>query len=41
MEISRMARHDFMMDVTITRDRRISGVFAGTPEKTTPRPCGS
>jgi nickel-dependent lactate racemase len=33
VEISRMARHDFMMDVTIARDRRISGVFAGTPEK--------
>ena len=34
MEISRMARHDFMMDVAITRDRRISGVFAGSPEAT-------
>lgn len=33
LEITRMARHDFMMDVAITRDRRISGVFAGTPEK--------
>ena len=33
MEITRMARHDFMMDVAITRDRHISGVFAGTPEK--------
>jgi nickel-dependent lactate racemase len=29
-----MARHDFMLDVAITRDRRISGVFAGEPEKT-------
>ena len=34
LEITRMARHDFMMDVAITRDRRISGVFAGTPEAT-------
>ena len=28
LEIARMARHDFMLDVAITRDRRISGVFA-------------
>ena len=34
LEIARMARHDFMLDVAITRDRRISGVFAGEPEKT-------
>jgi len=34
LEIARMARHDFMLDVAITRDRRISGVFAGTPEPT-------
>jgi nickel-dependent lactate racemase len=34
LEIARMARHDFMLDVSITRDRRISGVFAGEPEKT-------
>jgi nickel-dependent lactate racemase len=33
LEIARMARHDFMLDVAITRDRRISGVFAGEPEK--------
>jgi len=26
-----MARHDFMLDVTLTQDRRISGVFAGEP----------
>jgi nickel-dependent lactate racemase len=32
LEIARMARHDFMLDVAITRDRRISGVFAGEPE---------
>lgn len=34
LEIARMARHDFMLDVSITRDRRISGVFAGEPETT-------
>jgi len=31
LEIARMARHDFMLDVTLTRDRAISGVFAGSP----------
>lgn len=31
--IARMARHDFSLDVTLTQDRRISGVFAGDPEK--------
>lgn len=31
LEIARMARHDFMLDVTLTRDREISGVFAGDP----------
>jgi nickel-dependent lactate racemase len=31
LEIARMARHDFMLDVTLTRDREISGVFAGAP----------
>src|SRR6476660_1237279 len=29
LEIARMARHDFMLDVALTRDRRIAGVFAG------------
>jgi nickel-dependent lactate racemase len=29
LEIARMARHDFMLDVTLTQDRKISGVFAG------------
>ncbi len=29
LEIARMARHDFMVDVALTRDRRIAGVFAG------------
>jgi nickel-dependent lactate racemase len=31
LEIARMARHDFMLDVSLTRDRRIAGVFAGDP----------
>ena len=31
LEIASMARHDFMLDVTLTRSRRISGVFAGSP----------
>jgi nickel-dependent lactate racemase len=31
LEIARMARHDFMLDVTLTRERKISGVFAGAP----------
>jgi len=31
LEIARMARHDFMLDVTLTQDRKISGVFAGDP----------
>jgi nickel-dependent lactate racemase len=31
MEIAQMARHDFMLDVAITRDRGISGIFAGKP----------
>ena len=29
LEIARMARHDFALDVTLTQERRISGVFAG------------
>jgi nickel-dependent lactate racemase len=28
-----MARHDFILDVTLTREREISGVFAGNPVK--------
>jgi nickel-dependent lactate racemase len=32
LEISRMARHDFLLDVALTRDRSIAGVFAGHPE---------
>lgn len=31
LEIARMARHDFILDVTLTRTREISGVFAGNP----------
>lgn len=31
LEIARMVRHDFMLDVTLTRERGISGVFAGEP----------
>jgi nickel-dependent lactate racemase len=33
LEVARMARHDFMLDVTLTQERRISGVFAGYPVK--------
>jgi len=31
LEVARMARHDFMLDVTLTQDRGISGIFAGDP----------
>ncbi|ADW69468.1 lactate racemase domain-containing protein [Granulicella tundricola] len=31
LEIARMVRHDFMLDVTLTKTREISGVFAGEP----------
>jgi nickel-dependent lactate racemase len=33
VEIASMARHDFILDVTLTPDRGISGVFAGDPIK--------
>ncbi|MFZ2022645.1 MAG: nickel-dependent lactate racemase [Terracidiphilus sp.] len=33
LEIAAMARHDFILDVTLTRQREISGVFAGNPVK--------
>jgi nickel-dependent lactate racemase len=33
LEIARMARHDFLIDVALTRDRRIAGVFAGHAEQ--------
>ena len=28
-----MARHDFILDVTLTKEREISGVFAGNAQK--------
>ena len=31
LEIARMARHDFIVDVALARDRCIAGVFAGHP----------
>jgi nickel-dependent lactate racemase len=31
LEIAAMARHDFILDVTLTLEREISGVFAGDP----------
>jgi nickel-dependent lactate racemase len=31
LEIARMARHDFILDVALARDRSIVGVFAGDP----------
>jgi nickel-dependent lactate racemase len=33
LEIARMARHDFILDVALARDRRIAGVFAGHSEE--------
>jgi lactate racemase len=33
LEIAHMARHDFLVDVALTRDRRIAGIFAGQPEQ--------
>ena len=32
LEIARMARHDFLVDVSLTRDRRVAKVFAGDAE---------
>ena len=31
LEIARIVRHDFMLDVTLTHEREISGIFAGEP----------
>jgi len=31
LEIAAMVRHDFILDVTLTRERKISGIFAGDP----------
>jgi lactate racemase len=33
LEIARMGRHDFLLDVALARDRSIAGVFAGDPEQ--------
>lgn len=33
LEIAGMARHDFLLDVALARDRSIAGVFAGDPVK--------
>ena len=33
LEIARLARHDFLVDVALTRTRQIAGVFAGDAEK--------
>src|SRR5579872_4164532 len=33
LEIARMARHDFIVDVALARNRAIAGVFAGDPVK--------
>jgi nickel-dependent lactate racemase len=32
LEIARMARHDFILDVSLNRNREIAAVFAGEPE---------
>ena len=32
LEIARMARHDFIVDVALNRNRQIAAVFAGNPE---------
>jgi nickel-dependent lactate racemase len=31
LEIARIARHDFLLDVVLTREREIAGIFAGNP----------
>jgi len=33
LEVVRMARHDFLLDVALTQQRAICGVFAGSPEQ--------
>ena len=33
LEVVRMARHDFLLDVALTQQRAICGVFAGAPEQ--------
>src|SRR5260370_36303195 len=37
LEIARMARHDFMADVALTRDRAIAGAFAGNAVEAHPK----
>lgn len=32
LEIARLARHDFLLDVALTRDRSLAGIFAGDLE---------
>jgi nickel-dependent lactate racemase len=31
LEVARMVRHDFLLDVTLTPEKAISGIFAGSP----------
>lgn len=33
LECARMARHDFILDVALTQERKVAGVFAGDPAK--------
>ena len=33
LECARMVRHDFIVDVALTKERKIAGVFAGNPVK--------
>jgi len=33
LEIARIARHDFILDVALARDRSIAGIFGGDPEQ--------
>ncbi len=33
LAVARLARHDFLLDVALTRDRQVAQVFAGHPEK--------
>jgi nickel-dependent lactate racemase len=33
LECARMVRHDFIVDVALTQDRKIAGVYAGNPVK--------
>jgi nickel-dependent lactate racemase len=33
LEIARLARHDFLVDVALARDRSIASIFAGNPEQ--------